>query len=234
MRDLLRRHCHPLHRLKAAQYSFPHGRRFKESAARQLETPGLTAVVLGCETGVPPGTSRLARGLLRVTALDFFSGEVLLDGLATPAQKIADYRTEVHGITAADLAAAERAGRALSGFGAARAELAKLVDSETILVGHGLGDALRVLRLAHSRVLDTAILVADAALGFAPAHAKFYGLPRLDRELLGFDGPAAPDLPHSTREDLLVTRELALWCLRHPWELSDWATDAQRKFYMGL
>lgn len=234
VRDLLQQLKHPQPRLKAAGFSFPVGKRFKDSPATVSVTPGRTAIVLGCEMGVPEGKLKLSRELLHVTAIDFFSGEVLVDSLATPAQKILDYRTEVHGITAAGLEEAARVGRALPGFGAARAELFKHIDANTVVVGHSLPDPLRVLRLRHRAILDTSVLVSDAAVGFAPSRSKLHGLPRLAKELLGLEMRAAPDQPHSTLEEVLIARELALWCLRNPTDLGVWATDAQRKFYLGL
>lgn len=234
VRDVLQQQKHPRPRLKAAGFSLPVGKRFKDSPAAVHAAPGRTAIVLGCEMGVPEGKLKLSRELLHVTAIDFFSGEVLVDSLATPAQKIMDYRTEVHGITAAGLKEAARVGRALPGFGAARAELFEHIDANTVVVGHDLADPFRVLRLRHPAVLDTSILVSDAAVGFAPTQSKLHGLPRLAKELLGLDMRAAPDQPHSTLEEVLITRELALWCLRNPTGLGVWATDAQRKFFLGL
>lgn len=234
LRDLLQQRCHPLPRLRQAAYRISRSKRFQDAPAADRAAPKRTAVVLDCEMGWPEGQSKQARELLHVTAIDFFSGEVLLDSLATPAQRIQDYRSELHGITAEALAAAARAGRALPGFGAARAELFKHIDAATVVVGHAMHNDFRVLRLRPARVVDTSILASDAVVGFGPAYPKLHGLPRLAKELLGLDMRTGPGQLHSSLEDVLVARELAIWCLRNPTELGVWATDAQRKFYMGL
>ncbi len=46
-------------------------------------------------------------------------------------------------------------------------QLLGMIFAETILIGHSLHNDLRVLRLIHSRVIDTAILFPHPKVGAA-------------------------------------------------------------------
>lgn len=43
-----------------------------------------------------------------------------------------------------------------------RSELFLYVNRSSILIGHGLSNDLKALRIVHSKLIDTAILMADA------------------------------------------------------------------------
>jgi hypothetical protein len=83
---------------------------------------------------------------------------------------------------------------------------------------------LKALGVAHGRVVDTGILVAEASGRFGERDKlrRTVGLKRLCRELAGLEIRAGGGF-HDSLEDVLATRELAIWCLTHPDEVSEWA-----------
>lgn len=106
----------------------------------------LEAVGIDCEMGY---TSR-GFELLRITAMDFFSGEEVFDILVRPKGVVLDLNTRWSGV-------AEIKEEALS-FEDSMALLGEVIDSNTVMVGHGLENDMNAMRLIHSRVVDTAIL----------------------------------------------------------------------------
>ena len=68
-----------------------------------------------------------------------------------------DYNTRFSGITA------ENHSAATTNLAGIRAVLNTLIDSNTILIGHGLENDLKTLRIVHARCIDTAILFPHKA-----------------------------------------------------------------------
>uniref|UniRef100_T1IUI4 RRM domain-containing protein n=1 Tax=Strigamia maritima TaxID=126957 RepID=T1IUI4_STRMM len=79
-------------------------------------------------------------------------GSLAYNEFVLPENRIIDYNTRFSGITAEDFNEARKS------LGEVQLELLKFVHSKTILVGHGLENDLRVLKLVHSMVVDTAIV----------------------------------------------------------------------------
>ncbi len=120
------------------------------------------AVALDCEmAGCGDGSSEL----VYVCAVDVFTGETLLQGFVSPAARVVDWRTRYSGVSAAAVCAARSRGAALRGWKAARAALWRVVDARTVLVGHALWNDLDALRMVHTRVVDTSLLVQAAVRG---------------------------------------------------------------------
>ncbi|KAL1855595.1 hypothetical protein Plec18170_004317 [Paecilomyces lecythidis] len=184
------------------------------SAARRL--PARPAVVLDCEmVEVNYTTSEV----VRLCAVDFLTGSVLIDTYVMPHGKITDYRTRYSGVTPSMLSK-----MAMVGWAAARAELYKFIDESTVLIGQSLNHDLDVLRVVHFNIIDTAI-VTQMAVG--PECNRRWGLKALcsaflDREIQN------KKTGHDCLEDVFATREVLLWCLRSPEKLAVWA-DAERE-----
>ena len=87
--------------------------------------------------------------LIRVSIMGI-DHQVLLDAFVFPEHPVIDYRTDIHGLSEKDLTNAES-------FANIRSKILDLVSSETILIGHSLEKDLRVLKLVHLKVFDTAI-----------------------------------------------------------------------------
>lgn len=85
----------------------------------------------------------------RVTVIGW-NGEVILDELVLPSFPVIDLNTRFSGIS--DLSNAKFT---LSDI---QTKIASLCGPETILAGHGLENDLKVLRLIHTAVIDTAFI----------------------------------------------------------------------------
>ena len=83
----------------------------------------------------------------------------LLELLVRPSAEVLDWRSHISGCSAR--AAAARGVPAAE----ARAAVRALLGPSTTIVGHGLHHDLQALRLAHTRVVDTALLFPPAVIG---------------------------------------------------------------------
>lgn len=116
------------------------------------------AVALDCEMGTAFGGER---ELIRLTAIDYFSGEVLIDSLVYPDVRMQHYNTRYSGVTRADMEKARRQMKCFFGRTAAREALWKFVGPETIVVGHSTQNDLASLRWIHHRVVDSFVIEAE-------------------------------------------------------------------------
>lgn len=173
-------------------------------------------VALDCEMG----TSRIgATVLIRVSMVDFFTQEVLIDSLVSPTVEMAHYNTRYSGVTFAAMRNAIRANTAIRGTDTARNEVFKYVDSNTIVIVHGGSNDFTTLRWLHpaSRIIDTCVLetwdheVREQGWkrGLKDACQRRCGI-MVQNAKLG-DGRAAG---HDSLEDALATREIVCWWLR--------------------
>lgn len=160
-----------------------------------------------------------AREAIQLCVADYITGEILLDRLILPKQKITQMTTFIHGISRFMLNNAVANGQALHGWEEARAELWKIIDSETILVGHALQNDLKVLRMIHTRVVDSEILAGNAS------ESGGNGLKTLCQEWLGVQIRKKKKGAHNCMEDVLATREVVLWCLRERELFNKWAVE---------
>lgn len=125
------------------QYALPF---HKTSELLGVNSQSFKAVGIDCEMGFT------TRGfeLLRITAVDFFSGEDIIDILVRPKGDVIDLNTRWSGI-------AEIKEEAMN-FEDLIKLLGEVIDSNTILIGHGLENDVNSMRLIHERIIDTAVL----------------------------------------------------------------------------
>ena len=127
---------------------------FYQTSGEQLPTHA-AAVSIDCEMGSSQaGESEL----IRVTVIDYFNAEVLLDSLVYPDTKMAHYNTRFSGVTRKAMEDSRRQQKCLLGKGAARSAVLRFVGPDTIVIGHGLHMDLTSLRWVHTRVVDTFLL----------------------------------------------------------------------------
>ncbi|CAK7271570.1 RNA exonuclease 3 [Sporothrix epigloea] len=174
--------------------------------------------------------------VVRVTATSWPKGKVVLDTLVRPLGAIIDFNSKFSGVFASDFAAAalyssaptpvspspptpqELSDRPVLPLVAspqeARALLHHLISPNTILIGHGLENDLRALRMVHSRVSDTALLFP---------HPKGlpirYSLRVLAKEHMDRVVQAGSNVVgHDSAEDARVAGELVLVKIKKKWE----------------
>jgi DNA polymerase III epsilon subunit-like protein len=150
---------------------------------------------------------------------DYLTGETLVNAFVNPKQIVSDWRTRYSGITAAAMKAAIDNGEALDGWEGAREAVWKHIDAETILVGHALQHDLEVLRMIHTRIVDSGILARNAV---SPPSGRQWGLKGLCAQLLHLDVQNHGKKGHDCLEDVLATRELVLWCTREAARFNAW------------
>lgn len=119
--------------------------------------PKCSAVALDCEMVDVVGYDGLWREVAKISAVDFLSGETVLNTLVLPIAKVRRWKTEITGITSQTMSEARAQGHTLEGWTEARSELWRHIDAETVLVGQSLHYDLEVLGILHSRILDSAI-----------------------------------------------------------------------------
>ena len=194
------------------------------------------AVVLDCEmAGTSSGDYPIS-----VSLLDFCTGEVLVNALVQPGAGVVvrNWRSGITGITARRMALAGKGvgskdGAPLRGWEAARERVLGFVDGETVVVGQAVRFDLKVLGIVCGRVVDSAVVAAEASGLFGGGGSggggvekkitRPVGLVKLCKGLLGVRIRGKGGQAHDSLEDVLATREVVLWCLRNPEELRVWA-----------
>lgn len=200
---------------------------------RHPSMPKAPAIVLDCEMAEAVGGGE---EVIQVTVVDFLSGVTLLNCLVKPSVPIADWREDITGINASTIEQAASRDQVLHGWEAARMALWLSVDKETVIIGHSVHHDLQVLHTSHEKVIDTAIVTADAVFGKKSSNKRRWGLKVLSQELLGIQirksSPTGAGV-HDALEDALATREVALLCIRKPVELQSWAARTKDTYHKG-
>ena len=177
--------------------------------------PKRAAVIMDCEmVGIDGDYSELAR----ISVVDYFSGETLIDRFVQPREKVRDWRTRYSGVTPDLLAQARHRGQLFHGFEQARAALFEFIDDDTILIGHTLNHDFDALRIMHYRIIDLHIMLREEST----RNAIGLGLQTITKRFLNKDIQNHGKLGHDSLEDALATREVLIWCFTKPQELRAW------------
>ncbi|KAF9886770.1 hypothetical protein FE257_011147 [Aspergillus nanangensis] len=184
------------------------------------------AIAIDCEmVGVENGRQALAF----LSAIDFLTGEILINHHVVPSEEVVDWRSEFSGITEDIMTSASLSGAALESWREARNRLWELMDNSTILVGQSLNYDLEVLGICHAKIVDTAVLTAETVFSsIIPTKPlpRMWSLKNLAKDLLGLEIQNS-NRGHSALEDAYAARDIAIWCIRNPEELQMWAENAR-------
>ncbi|KAL2705079.1 hypothetical protein AAEP93_000329 [Penicillium crustosum] len=179
------------------------------------------AIVLDCEM---IETTVCTSELAFITAIDFLTGEVLINSYVTPTAPVTNWLTPVSGITQEKMDTAIAEGNVFVSNADARGALRKFLNRDTVLIGHALQHDLRTLSLIHGRIVDTSVITSEAVfsdVSSKTALPRIWGLDTLAEELIGIKTRRGEG--HNSLEDALATREILIWCLRGPQCLKHWA-----------
>ncbi|KAL7952053.1 ribonuclease H-like domain-containing protein [Trichoderma barbatum] len=189
------------------------------------------AVVIDCEMAESfDGSDEL----ISLCAIDFLTGEMLIDSFVSPSRRITDWRTKIHGIDAAVMIEAVKAQNVLHGWAAARAELWKHIDENTVLIRQTVLFDFEALCLIHTRIVDSAILATQAVFYNKKKNNRKprwrWGLQELCETFLGIHIRSGDGI-HSNLEDVLAAREGVLQYLLKPDDFKKWADNARENFW---
>ncbi|KAI1271458.1 hypothetical protein F5Y07DRAFT_382845 [Xylaria sp. FL0933] len=162
------------------------------------------------------------RGLLSVSAVDFFTGDVVVHTLVSPGKSAINWHKSVTRFNKARLNDALKRRKALSGWEEAREKIFEVANSRTVFIGHGLAPLLRVLRIATERAVDSEVMLSRAVYGDMDFFPRRWGLNFACRELLKVELKHKGS-PRNSLEDALGTRELVLRGVLLPKRLERWA-----------
>ncbi|KAJ4293439.1 hypothetical protein N0V90_008722 [Kalmusia sp. IMI 367209] len=113
------------------------------------------AVALDCEMGTAVSGDT---ELIRVTLIDYFSGDILVNHLVEPTVPMKHLNTRFSGVTFKQIREAKRRGVCLKGAHAARRAMWTYVGPKTVVVGHGLQNDLRALKWIHGVTVDSFVI----------------------------------------------------------------------------
>lgn len=142
--------------------------------------------------------------LIWVAAVDFFTGEVLLDSLVYPRVPMKHLNTRYSGVNWGMLRRAKNARQCLLGRDEARRRLFQWVGPETIVLTHGGKGDFLALRWIHWRVVDTLQVEGrrdGAEMQRALSHLMAVHVRRSIQKGRG----------HDCLEDTIACRDLAKW-----------------------
>ncbi|XP_077545647.1 putative exonuclease GOR [Haemaphysalis longicornis] len=134
----------------------------------------------------------------RVSVVDC-NGTTVYDSYVKPGSRVLDYSTPYSGITA------EHLRNVRTTLQDVQAVLFRLLNASTVLVGHGLENDLRALRLVHDTVVDTSMVF--------PHHRGFPYRRSLRSLVAAYLNRGVPNGPlgHDSVEDAKACMELMLW-----------------------
>ena len=142
-----------------------------------------------------------------------YDGSLVYEHFVHPKAKIIDYNTRFSGVSEKDFSPVSN--NLIKTFSEVQTDLLNLFDADTILIGHGLDNDLRVLRLVHKTVVDTSVIFSHST-----GYPYRRSLKNLTKSFLKRDIQCG-DTGHSSFEDSRACLELMMWKIRK--DLRHWS-----------
>lgn len=95
---------------------------------------------------------------IRVSVIDYFTAEVLVDKLVFPDEPLLNYNSRFSGVNHAQMTRAKSMGDCFFGITAAREAIWKFIGPDTIVVAHSGQNDLTSLRWLHGNIVDTQLV----------------------------------------------------------------------------
>ncbi|CAM8985734.1 hypothetical protein QQ045_006952 [Rhodiola kirilowii] len=181
------------------EYSFPTHKegwvvtKLRKNPKKLLKINEMVAIdceMVLCEDGT--------EALVKVCVVDR-NLQIKLDELVNPEKPVTDYRTQITGVGPKDLEGVSCTLRDVQN------SMKRILSRGTILVGHGLNNDLKALKLEHGRVIDTSYIFnhADAPVGRKPS------LNNVCKFVLGCE-VRKPGEPHNCLDDARAAMKIVL------------------------
>ncbi|AET39336.1 RNA exonuclease Ecym_4272 [Eremothecium cymbalariae DBVPG len=165
--------------------------------------PGSSNVLaLDCEMAY----TSLGYELIRLTIVDFWTNEVCFDEIVQPIGEIIDLNSQFSGVHQIDRAVSLTFHEARDIFLSP-----KMINENSILIGHGLENDLNVLRIIHDKIIDTAILYPSGKFKSSLKNLAFQELSR-----------RIQDGEHDSSEDAIATMDVVKHKLGIPLDRKTW------------
>lgn len=180
-------------------------------------------VCFDCEMGY----TTLGLELIRLTAVSWPQGKLLLDVLVRPMGEILDLNSRFSGVlpehykkavpyngTSSPSAAEDGALQVVESPAAARALLFKFLQPDTPLIGHAIDNDLNACRIIHPTVIDTVLLYPH------PRGLPIrMGLKALAKKYLDRDIQTRGSQGHDSKEDAIATGDLVRVKASETWKI---------------
>ncbi|KAM7350248.1 RNA exonuclease prage isoform 2-T3 [Cochliomyia hominivorax] len=142
-----------------------------------------------------------------------YDGNLVYEHFVKPQAEIIDYNTRFSGVSENDFRTDSN--NYIKSFAEVQNDLLNLFDADTILIGHGLDNDLRVLRLIHKNIVDTSVVFSHST-----GYPYRRSLKNLTKSFLKRDIQCS-DKGHSSFEDSRACLELMMWKVRK--DLRHWS-----------
>lgn len=195
----------------AAEYS---AAEFTTSPTHDRFKPGLSVIVIACTKVVLPDGRQ---EVVKIAAIDLITCRILMDHLVCTDghASVANWRSNETGLFSwDDMELARKQGyKVFKGWSAVRDALYKIIDKNTIIVGHNLRSDLDSLRMIHGRAVDVAKVAEKRADG--PLSKVQLSLDSLCREFPVVTLRSDPEFGRDVLMNAFAIREMGLWILKN-------------------
>ncbi|KAF2830234.1 hypothetical protein CC86DRAFT_368065 [Ophiobolus disseminans] len=206
---------------------------FMPSPPHDRSKPGLSVVVIACSKVVLPNGRQ---EVVKVAAIDLITCRILMNHLVCtdPKADVANWRSNETGLFSwIDMEQARKLGyKVFKGWYGARAALSKLIDKETIIVGHNLRSDLDCLRMEHGRAVDIIKVAEKAAKG--PLSKVQLALDSLCRDYPAVHLKTDPEYGRDVLMNAFAIREIGLWVIKNREKFEKGIREKSRVYEMVM